>query len=190
MRDLVYFIATTLDGFVAGPDHEVDLFTMDPGYLAQLCADWGDGMPTAAHAAFGTSPSLSRWDTAVMGRTTFEPAIDAGIPDPYAHLDTYVFSTTLAPQDHRGVTIVATDPVAFVRDLKSRDGGAIWLCGGGSLAAALADEVDRLVLKINPVTAGSGVRLFEGPFQPRAWHHESTRAFDAGVLLVEYSRVR
>ena len=125
-----------------------------------------------------------------MGRGTFEPAIQAGLADPYSHLDTYVYSSTLDPAECPDVTVVASDPVTHMRELKGADGAGIWLCGGGRLAASLIGEIDRLVLKLNPVTIGNGRPLLDGEFSPQAWQLESTRTFDLGVVLLEYSRVR
>ncbi len=190
MRALVYFVAVSLDGRIAGPTGRTDVFPTDPEYLLRLAEDWGDGLPTGFHEAMGTSAQGTRWDTVVMGRRTFQPALDAGVPDPYAHLDTYVFSRTLDPDQHRDVTVVAGDAAEFVRELKQRDGGDIWLCGGGVLAGALAEEVDRLVLKLNPVVLGDGLPLFSGAFAPTAWRLADQQSPGAGVLVLTYDRVR
>ncbi|MGJ7441527.1 dihydrofolate reductase family protein [Aquipuribacter sp. MA13-6] len=190
MRALVYFVAVSLDGRIVGPGGETDAFPVDPDYLARLAQEWGDGLPTAFHQAMGTEPPRTRWDTVVMGRGTFQPALDAGVADPYAHLDTYVFSRTLDPDEHPEVTVVAEDAAGFVRALKQRDGGDIWLCGGGALAGALAEEVDRLVLKVNPVVLGDGIPLFAGPSAPTAWRPAEQEAPGAGVLVLTYERVR
>ena len=190
MRQLTYFVATTLDGRIAAPDGSFDFFSFDPAYLSAVAADWGDTFPTAFHEAFGTTAPRTTFDTVLMGRGTFEPAIQAGIADPYAHLDTVVYSSSLDPSRYPQVTIVSDDPIAHVRELKEADGGGIWLCGGGRLAATLAAEVDRLVLKLNPVTVGDGIPLFSGAFAPRHWRLESSRTYDVGVVLLEYAQER
>ena len=190
MRELIYYVAVTLDGRIAGPDGSFDFFPMDQEYARQMSEEWSDGLPTGFHEAVGATPPRSKWDTVVMGRGTFEPAIQQGVSDPYAHLDTYVYSTTLDQADHPDVTIVGSEPLAHVQALKAAEGGNIWLCGGGVLAGILADEIDRLVLKINPVTAGDGIPLFTDDFSPRSWRLERTWAFDIGVHLSEYARVR
>lgn len=122
-----------------------------------------------------------------MGRATFEPALEVGVADPSAHLDTDVRSTTLDPALHPAVTVVATDPVALVRDRKRVDGTGIWLCGGGRLAATLVDEVDRLVVKPNLVTFGAGRPLLDGAYDPRSWRPEASRTLDLGVVLLSTS---
>ncbi|GAB3855061.1 hypothetical protein GCM10027610_087610 [Dactylosporangium cerinum] len=126
----------------------------------------------------------------MMGRGTYEPAMAVGITSPYRHMEQFVFSRTLADLDP-GVTFVGgdTDPAAFVHDLKRRDGLDIWLCGGGQLAAQLVDEIDELVLKVNPMVIGAGVPLFAGPFRPTPFRRADTRTFDTGVSIVTYERV-
>jgi dihydrofolate reductase len=188
VRQLTYFIATTLDGRIAAPDGSADVFPVDPAYLAALAQDWGDAFPTAFHTAVGTQAPRTRFDTVVMGRGTFEPALAAGVSDPYAHLDTYVYSSSLDPAGLPEVHVVNADAIAHVRELKAGDGGGIWLCGGGRLSATLVGEIDRLVVKLNPVTVGQGRALFEGPFAPERWRLVSTRTFDLGVVLLEYVR--
>ena len=84
----------------------------------------------------------------------------------------------------------SADALTHVRQLKKADGGGIWLCGGGRLAASLVAEMDRLVLKVNPITVGEGMPLFNSTFEPRAWRLDSTHVFDLGVVLLEYSQAR
>ena len=66
----------------------------------------------------------------------------------------------------------------------------VWLCGGGLLAAALADEIDRLVLKVNPVVLGEGPTLFDGAYAARYFDRTAVTAFDSGVVVTEYGRRR
>lgn len=188
MRELTYLVATTLDGRIAAPDGSFDFFPVDSAYAAALAQRWGDALPTAFHQAFATTPAGTVFDTVVMGRASFEPAMTAGIPDPYAHLETYVYSSTLDQGEHPGVTVVGGDALAHVRALKAAEGGGIWLCGGGRLAAAIIEEVDRLVLKLSPVTTGAGRALLDGAFDPRAWSLQSTETFEAGVVVLDYRR--
>lgn len=78
-----------------------------------------------------------------------------------------------------------------VRRLKREEGGAIWLCGGGSLAATLADEIDRLILKRQPLLFGSGIPLFgDRPYRPERFEAVETTPYESGVVVTEYVRRR
>lgn len=188
MRELIYYVAVTLDGRIAGPSGQYDFFPMSEAYAREMNAEYADGMPTAFLRAFGVEAPRSKWDTVIMGRATYEVGLREGVKSPYAHLEQHVVSSTLPPADYPEVTIVGGDPLGHVRALKARPGGNIWLCGGGKLAAQLAPEIDRLVLKLNPVVAGDGIPLFAGPFRPSAWKLTSHRAFEIGVVLLSYAR--
>ncbi|MFG2059056.1 dihydrofolate reductase family protein [Micromonospora sp. NPDC048930] len=188
MRKLVYYVASTLDGFIAAPDGSYDFLPLEPDVAAHLTAEWPQTFPTFAHAQLGiSSPPAGRFDTLLMGRGTYEPALKAGISSPYAHLKQYVFTRSLPPSDDPQVEIVAGDPVAFVRDLKARPGGDIWLCGGGQLAGQLLDEVDELVVKLNPVVVGTGVPLADRGFAPHRFTLVDTLPFDSGVVVLRYT---
>ncbi|TDC37345.1 dihydrofolate reductase [Micromonospora sp. 15K316] len=190
MRKLVYYVAGTLDGFIAAPDGSYDFFPLvpEPDVLAHTMATYPQTLPTFAHAQFGIDRPEGRFDTVVMGRGTYEPGLAMGVTSPYAHLQQYVFSRTLPPAAEPEVEIVADDPVAFVRALKARDGKDIWLAGGGQLAGQLLPEIDELILKLNPIVAGSGVPLVTRDFDPRRFTLVEARPFDSGLLILRYTR--
>ncbi|MEU1684907.1 dihydrofolate reductase family protein [Micromonospora sp. NPDC005707] len=190
MRKLVYYVASTLDGFIAAPDGSYDFFPLvpEPDVAAHLTAEWPQTFPTLAHAQLGiASPPAGRFDAVLMGRATYDPALKLGVASPYAHLKQYVFSRSLPASDDPQVEIVSGDPVAFVRELKAQPGGDIWLCGGGQLAGQLLDEVDELVVKLNPIVVGSGIPLADRGFTPTRFTLAGTRPFDSGVVVLRYT---
>ncbi|MFI5832693.1 dihydrofolate reductase family protein [Micromonospora sp. NPDC051300] len=189
LRKLVYFVASTLDGFIAAPDGSFDFLPLQPDVAPYLVAEWPQTLPTFAHDQLGVaSPPRGRFDTVLMGRGTYEPGLKIGVTSPYAHLKQYVFSRSLPPADHPDVEVVTGDPAAFARELKTRPGADIWLCGGGQLAGQLLDEVDELVVKLNPVVVGSGIPLVERGFSPDRFTLTSARPFDSGVVVLRYAR--
>lgn len=187
MRALTYFVATSLDGFIAAPDGRFDAFAMQGDHIDALFQDYPETLPGAALAAAQITPENDTFDTVVMGWNTFAVGLSLGELDPYPHLRQYVCSRTHESNEVGGDVIVTSeDPVQLVRRLKaepsSRD---IWLCGGGRLAA----EIDRLVLKVNPVMFGAGVRLFEADtYRPQAFRLKSNRTFSSGVVMSSYER--
>ncbi|MFC7546040.1 dihydrofolate reductase family protein [Plantactinospora sp. GCM10030261] len=188
MRDLVYYVASSLDGFIAGPEGEFDFFPFEGGLKAYVTSTYPETLPTPYRAAVGLDVPNARFDTAIMGRGTYEPGLREGFTSPYAHLRQYVFSRTLPAAPDPEVTVLADDPLPFVRELKRQEGQDIWLCGGGTLAAELLPEIDELCVKLNPVVVGAGIPLFTRSFEPWRFTITETRPFDTGVVLLRYRR--
>lgn len=191
MRNLTYYISLSIDGFIAGPDDEVDFFAGSDEYMRWMVADYGDALPTHARAQLGISDApLTRFDTIVMGRRTYQPALDLGITSPYAHLRQFVASRDLAQLDP-AVTMIASDPIAAVRALKREDSPLdIYLAGGGVHAGQLLDEIDQLVIKRYPVVAGAGRAAFGPEFEPAFFALDEMRSFEGGNVVEWYSKVR
>ncbi|OON28956.1 MULTISPECIES: dihydrofolate reductase family protein [unclassified Micromonospora] len=187
LRKLVYYVASTLDGFIAAPDGAYDFFPLEPDVAAHLTAGWPQTFPTFSHPQLGIDRPTGRFDAVLMGRATYDPALRVGVTSPYAHLRQYVFSRSLPPSADPGLEVVAGDPVAFVRELKGRPGGDIWLCGGGDLAGQLLPEVDELVVKLHPIVAGSGIPLAARGFAAHRFTLTATRSFDSGLILLHYA---
>lgn len=189
MPQLTYYIGVTLDGFIAGPRDEVDFFGLADDFLSFLADEHADLQPGHLRAALGVADApVKRHDTVVMGRRTYDPALDAGIADPYPHLRTVVLSGSL-PAAEAPVEITAEPPLEVVRRLKATDSPYdVYLAGGGRLAGAVSAEIDRLVVKKYPVVAGSGIRMLERPFAPEAFRLEDVRTFENGCAVLEYAR--
>lgn len=190
MRELTYYVAVSLDGYIAGPDGEFDTFLAVGDHMEAIWSHYCGTAPTQLAEAAGLSVSDGPFDTVLMGRNTYAAGLPH-LPDPYQHLRQLVFTRTPSqrPEGSDAVEFTPADPVASVRALKQEEGRGIWLCGGGALAAALIDEIDRLALKINPVVLGDGISLF-GPaeYSPMAWKPTRTQAFTSGVIFAEYAR--
>jgi len=140
-RRLRYHVAVSLDGFIAGPHGEYDWIVMDP---------------SVDFAAL-----FKEFDTAVMGRKTYEVITAQGGHGALPGLDVVVFSRTLRAASHPGVRITNDDPREVVAALKAKPGGDIWLFGGGSLFRTLLDAglVDTVEVAVVPVLLGAGVPL-------------------------------
>ncbi|MFG3285612.1 dihydrofolate reductase family protein [Streptomyces sp. NPDC048111] len=188
MRPLTYYIAATLDGFIAGPQGEFDFFGFEGDIVQEILTEYPETIPVHGRGPLGLDGVPNkRFDTVLMGRASYEPGLSLGISSPYPHLEQYVFSRSLASQDPR-VNIVSGDAAAFVRGLKQQEGQGIWLCGGGKLAAQLLPEIDELIIKRNPVVLGAGIPLFDGPFAPTSFTLTESRTFDTGVAVQTYTR--
>ncbi len=187
MRELTYYVGVSLDGFIAAPDGDFSAFPVEGDHLQVLMHEFTDTIPGHIQRAVGLEADRSRFDTVVMGWETYTPALREGIDSPYPHLR-QVIASRRERQVPAGIELT-DDPVRTVRDLKRQDGSGIYLAGGGALAGALIDEIDRLQLKVYPLLLGSGVPLFRGlgaralPFRRTA-----SRPFESGMVMNEYVR--
>jgi dihydrofolate reductase len=194
MRRLTYFVAATLDGFIAAPDRSDPtgpggFWPLTEDYLAHLVAEYPETLPATARDALGVTAAGTRFDTVLMGRRTHGIGLAAGVTNAYPHLRNLVFSRTLDADLDPSVEVVAADPVARVRELKAEPGGGLWLCGGGDLAGALHDEIDELVLKVAPLTLGAGVPLFgDVDHGPRHWTPGGSTTLPSGVTFSSFRR--
>jgi len=167
MRDLVYTVAASLDGYIAGPNGEFDWIVHDP------TIDFGE--------------IFRQFDTAVMGRICFEEMLRLGRSPRDLGMGTYVASTTLSPAEHSDVTIIASDLAGTVAELKRKSGKAIWLFGGGVTFRSLLDSglVDRVEVSLIPILLGGGVPLVT---PGRRWPliFKDSRTFPSGIVSVNY----
>jgi dihydrofolate reductase len=152
-----------------------------------MTSEYPETVPThvRAQAGLGDLPNKTM-DTLVMGRGTYQPALDIGVTSPYAHLKQYVVSTTL--EQAEDVELYAGDPIELVRTLKAQEGLDIYLCGGGKLAGTLLPEIDQLVVKSYPVVAGAGIPAFAGPFNPTTFTPTQTKSFANGATVTWFER--
>jgi dihydrofolate reductase len=187
VRKLVYYVATTIDGYIAAPDGSADFFPVTPDVIEFLTTDYPDALPTHVREQLGVDVPNPNFDVGVQGRTTYQAALDIEVTSPFAHLRQYVVSTT-HESDDPAVEIISTDVVGRVRELKAEDGKDIYLIGGSRLAGTLLAEIDSIVLKVYPVVAGAGIPLFTADFNPMSFRLVGTRALKGGTVILTYDR--
>ncbi len=175
MRRLRYQVATSLDGYIAGPNGDFDCIFMD--------------------TEIDFAALFAQFDTVVMGRKTFETTLQQGGNGSMPGLDVVVISRTLKPDDHPAVTVVNSDPVEHVRALKVAPGKGkdIWLFGGGELFRTLLDAglVDTVEPAVVPVLLGGGIPMLPTRAVRSSLslskHHLYPKS---GIVLLEYTVVR
>ena len=150
-RNLVLFIASSLDGYIATKDESLEwLYNVE-----------GEGDN-------GFSEFYDTVDTILMGKRTFDWVMNQDLKEfPYKNKECYVFTRSLT-ENTEDVKFVNGDVTNFVNKLKSKDGKNIWIIGGGELLHSFIQEklVDELIITVAPTLLGKGIPLFrEGDYQ-------------------------
>ena len=169
MRKIVYSVAMSLDGYLAGPNGEADWIVMDP--------------------EIDFTGMMARFDTILMGRRTFEASQAEGGGESMPGVSTVVVSRTLRQEDHPDLTILAEDVGAAVSRLRAGSGKDIWLFGGGSLFHSLLDLglVDTVEVGVIPVLLGGGIPLLPARSQRTILRLVSSKVYKAtGTVGLEY----
>ncbi|NEP20273.1 MAG: dihydrofolate reductase [Leptolyngbya sp. SIO4C1] len=188
MRELTYYVACSVDGFIAHPDGSHGGFAQDSDYFAALFAAFPETVPSHLREVMGVTAENKRFDAVLMGRKTYEIGLKEGVTSPYSHLKQYLFSRSMTNSPDERVELVSDRAAERVATLKRKSGKDIWLCGGANLATALFTHglIDRLILKLNPFLMGSGIPLFSDVIQQTALALSDRKIYDNGVLLLDY----
>lgn len=180
MTEVTYYVAATLDGFIAGPGGELD---------------WLHPFEQAG-TDYGLAEFMAGVDGLAMGRSTYAVARSFG-DWPYGERPAWVLSHQQAPSEGTlppSVRWGAAQPQQLVAQWAEQGLRQVWLVGGGQLAGQFlrAGLVDHLMLATIPVTLGAGLPLWGAP-QAMAQQHWALRAHQAypnGVLTQHFKRVR
>ncbi|MEM6502996.1 MAG: dihydrofolate reductase family protein [Cyanobacteria bacterium P01_C01_bin.89] len=189
MRTLTYYVACSLDGFIAHTDGSQEGFSLDQAYLADLFATFPETVPSHLRGVMGINADNQWFDTVLMGRKTYEMGSKDGVTSPYSHMKQYLFSRSLEQSPCEELELVSNNAVDLITRLKGQPGKGIWLCGGANLASELFahDLVDQLILKLNPLVIGSGIPLFSSVIQPQALELTQSKTYDNGVIQLHYT---
>jgi len=173
MKSTVY-IATSLDGFIARPNGEVD---------------WLGGPPSEGGEDYGYEDFMATVDVLVMGRKTFEKVLSFG-EWPYGTKPVVVLSSSplqIPEGIAESVEAMSGSPAELVDRLSKRGANHLYIDGGktiqGFLAAGL---IQRLIITRIPVLIGSGIPLFGPLRRDIRLRHIRTLEFPGGIVQSEY----
>ncbi|WP_371362266.1 putative protein YyaP [Sporomusa rhizae] len=177
-RKIILDLAVTLDGFIEGPNGEVDWCIMDPD--------------------MGFSDFLNDIDTILYGRKSYDlwgqysPGNEVSNPEKEIwelvhNKKKYVFSKTLTKVDGKA-ELINNNIEEEVNKLKNQPGKDIWLYGGASLITTFVNLglVDEYRLAVHPVILGAGKPLFVDIKQRVGLKLTNVKRFSSGVVQLCY----
>lgn len=145
MPEIIYYVATSLDGYIAADDGSVDWL----GRIHRAGEDHGAGDLEASV------------DALLLGSHTYEFALKLGRwPSP--EKPSWVFTQRKLAVLDPSITLTSETPAEVVRALATGGCRRAWLMGGGKLAASFHAErlISRYIISVFPVLLGSGIPAF------------------------------
>ncbi len=182
MRKLKLQVQTSVDGYMAGPNGEMDWMTFP----------WTDDINAYVDAL---SESV---DCIVLGRKLAEGFIPAWAAGPEGETqesidwmnDTpkVVISNSLTESPWENAVVAGGDPADTVNKLKDQPGGDLITYGGGTLVSNLIAKglIDELYLFVNPTAIGAGMPVFPNLEAHQQLRLVTARPFDCGITALHF----
>jgi len=185
MRKIILMSSVSLDGFIEGPDRQIDWHMVDDELHSHFNEQLG-AMGAFLNGRVTYELMAGFWPTADTDPSSTGPMVEfAGI---WRDMPKIVYSRTLERADWN-TTVVRDVVVEEVLELKAQPGGDLAL-GGADLAAAFMqhDLIDEYRLYIHPIVIGRGKPLFPASNAKIYLRPTETRTFGNGVVLLRYQR--
>ena len=173
MPEVVYYVAASLDGYIATPEGGVE-------WLAPFEGTGED---------YGYAKFYASVDAVLLGRRTYEKSLSFG-EWPYPGKLCWVFSRGRLEPSAAGVKATAREPAEVVAQIAALGLRRAWLVGGGLLAAAFRSQglITEHVVSIAPVILGAGIRLFASGGALESLKLAESRSYPNGLVQLRYVR--
>lgn len=185
MRDLIYFVHASVDGYIDGPNGEFDWPEMGPE-LSKYSLDLTDGAGVFLYGRVVWDMMASYWPNA---ESTSSHPHDLAFAPIWRRTPKVVVSRTLTEADWNA-RVIGPDVAEAITALKEESGGAVLLTGGGELGSTLFDLglIDELRIVVHPVVLGGGKPLLANQSARTKLKLVESRVFDSHSTLTRYSR--
>ena len=160
MRTLKLQMQQTVDGYVAGPNGELDWMTFgDDPALFEIINELTDSSDTILMGRKMTEGFVNYWENVVDNQPE---SPEFSFAEKMVNTPKIVFSKTLKSIEGRNTKVENGDLVTVVNQLKNKPGKDILVYGGASFVSSLLQHnlIDELYFFVNPVAIGKGMEIF------------------------------
>ena len=189
MRSVVYTLSVSVDGFMEGPDREIDWHLVDAELHAHM-NEWLSAAGAFLEGRVSWELMAGYWPTA--DRDPDAPDVIVEFARIWRDMPKVVYSRSLDPGAVAwNTTLARSIDVSDIERLKAAPGGDL-VVGGAETAAEFMrhDLIDEYRVYVHPVLIGRGKRMFLDPSVTASLRLVETRAFGNGVVLLRYRRSR
>lgn len=188
MRKLKLQVQISVDGFICGPNGELDWLTWDWSEdIKTYVTDLTDSMDTILLGRKLAEGFIPHW--ANVKADPDNPEHSAGII--FTDTPKYVFTKTLNKSLWDNTTVVNGSLANEVKKLKEQPGKDIIVYGGAGFVSSLIKEgmIDEFNLLVNPAAIGKGKTIFSELNTKQNLSLVDSVAFDCGINLLKYKKV-
>lgn len=173
MRKIKLYIAASIDGYIAGPDGELD---------------WLSDYPITPELNYGYEDFFESIDTVIMGRRTYRDILNMGVIYPYKDKISYIITRNAINTPKEDIIYITNGIENNISALKKREGKDIWLVGGGEIVSLFLNQnwIDEMIITYIPILLGEGIRLFPNKTKGSKWSLIQSQAFINGVVQTRY----
>ena len=187
MRRVILFMHTTLDGFVAGPNGEMDWINVDDE-MFDFAGKQTDQADTALYGRVTYEMMNGYWPTA--GEQPNASKHDIEHSTWYNQVQKVVLSKTLHESGLTNTKIISDNLADNINELKNQEGKNILIFGSATASHSLFNEglIDGFWLFVNPVVIGQGIPLFKGISETRKLKLIESKTYSCGVIGLHYTK--
>ena len=185
MRPLVLFMHVSLDGYVAGPNGEMDWIKVDDE-LFDYAGNRTDESDTAFYGRVTWEMMDAYWPDAAQQPNASKHDIQHG--NWYNKVEKVVLSRTMKDEKRPKTKFIGENVAAEIRKLKETPGKEIIMFGSPGAAKSLMKDklIDEFWLFINPILVGKEKLLFEEMADQTKLKLVKADTFKSGVVCLHY----
>ena len=187
MRNLIFFMHTSLDGFVAGPNGEMNWIKVDEE-MFDFVATMTDQADTALYGRVTYEMMQSYWPTA--GEQPNATKHDKEHSAWYNKVSKIVLSKTISEKGLDNTIVISDQLADNINKIKKQDGKNILIFGSPGASQSLLNQglIDEFWLFVNPIILGQGMPLFKDITGTTKLKLGESKTFACGVIALHYEK--
>ena len=188
MRNLIFFMHTSLDGLIAGPNVEMNWIKVDEE-IFDFVGTMTDNADTALYGRVTYDMMQSYWPTA--GNEPNASKHDKEHSAWYNNVSKVVLSRTISEEGLVNTTVISDQLAHNINKIKDQEGKNIIIFGSPRASISLLNEglIDEFWLFVNPVILGKGVPLFKDMTGATNLKLVESITFGCGVIALRYGKL-
>lgn len=173
MRRIKLYIASSIDGYIARPDGNLD---------------WLLKYPITPESNYGYDEFWDSVGSVIMGGRTYRDILNMDAVYPYKDKMSYIITQNKINAPTENVHFISDSIIEIISGLKMKEEKDLWLVGGGEIISLFLnyDLVDEMIITIVPTILGNGIPLFPNCPKESDWDLLDCKSYASGMTQMHY----